>query len=117
MKVVKRENPKSSHHKKKFFSFTLYLYEMWMFTKLIVYLFHDVYKSNHYAMHLKLITVLYVNYISIKLEGKNSYQKSHTVLFITKKVKYEHFYAVCKYRLLIFITKLIMSKNHEIISN
>ena len=30
----------------------------------------DVYKSNHYAVHLKL-SVLYVSYISVKLEEKN----------------------------------------------
>ena len=31
---------------------------------------HDVRKSNHYAVHLKL-TQCYVNCISLKLEGKN----------------------------------------------
>ena len=36
-----------------------------MFTKLVMYI-----KSNHYAIHLKL-SVLYVNYISVKLEEKN----------------------------------------------
>ena len=30
--------------------------------------FHDVCKSNHYVVHLKIIHVLYVNYTSIKLE-------------------------------------------------
>ena len=32
--------------------------------------FHDVCKSNHYAIHLKLIKHCLVNYISIKLEVK-----------------------------------------------
>lgn len=42
MRVVKRVNPKSSHQKEK------------MFTNLLWPLFHDVCKSNHYAVHLKL---------------------------------------------------------------
>ena len=33
-------------------------------------MFHDVCESNHYAIHLELSTVLYVNYISVKLEEK-----------------------------------------------
>ena len=36
-----------------------------MFTKLVMYI-----KSNHHATYLKL-SVLYVNYISVKLEEKN----------------------------------------------
>ena len=40
-----------------------------MFTKLPVTALHDVCKSNHYAVHLKL-TELCINYISVKLEGK-----------------------------------------------
>ena len=34
--------------------------------------YHDVSKSNHYAVQLKTYTMLYVNYISIKLEEKKA---------------------------------------------
>ena len=79
MKVVKRVNPKSSNRKEKYFSISLisYLYEIIMSLKLLQQSFHDVCKSNHFAVHLKL-----VDYISIKLEEKvltlsweNAYEK------------------------------------------
>ena len=43
-----------------------------MFTKL----YCDTYvcESNHYAIYLELSTVLYVNYISVKLEEKRKKQ-------------------------------------------
>lgn len=54
------------------FSISLILYlarMMDLSLKLIVESsFHDVYKSDHYAVHLKLSAVLYVNYICVKLE-------------------------------------------------
>ena len=54
MQVVERVNPRSSHHKKKyFFPFILYLCEI-----MCVHYTCDnhfmMYKSNHYAVHPKL---------------------------------------------------------------
>ena len=61
----------TSHHKEKVFSISSVLYlsddEI---SSLNLLWFHNEYKSNHYAVHLKLIQVLYVNYISVKLEEK-----------------------------------------------
>ena len=39
-------------------------------------MFHDVCESNHYAIYLELSTVLYVNYISVKLEEKKEKETS-----------------------------------------
>ena len=78
MKDVKRVNPNSSYHKgkKTFFpiSLMLYLYEL---TDVDYHTYcgnhyHDVFKSNHYVVQLKTYTMLYVNYISIKLEEKKA---------------------------------------------
>ena len=62
--------------KKPFFpiSLMLYLYEL-MDVDYHTYCgnhYHDVGKSNHYAVQLKTYTMLYVNYISIKLEEKKA---------------------------------------------
>ena len=57
MKAVQRVNPKSSHHKKKDFFYFFYFISIGddgCSLKLLSS-FHDVYKSNHYTVHLKLI--------------------------------------------------------------
>ena len=55
-----------------FFLF-FYIYEMMVFTKLIVGIIPC--KSNHYAVHLKLMFVLHVNDISMKREKLKGYFK------------------------------------------
>ena len=66
MKVVKKVNPKSSHHKKNIFfliSLILYLHEMIDVHKTYCGL-HNVRKSNDYAVHLDLYSIvcqLYLN--------------------------------------------------------
>ena len=59
MKVVNRVNPKCSHEEEKFFFyfFNLYIY-IYIYDGKSLNLwqsFHDVFKSNPYVVHLKLI--------------------------------------------------------------
>ena len=70
VRVVKRVVLKNFHHKEKsFFFFPLNsVYEVMDSHNLLWSSFHDVCKSNHDPV---TNTVLYVNYISIKLEEKN----------------------------------------------
>ena len=51
MKVVKRVNPKSSHHKEKYFSFILYLFEIMDV--------HKTYCGNHFMIYLSKSITLY----------------------------------------------------------
>lgn len=44
--------------------------------------FHNVYMSNHHDLHFKYLTILYVNYISIKMKLK---QKKDP----TRKLEYQ----------------------------
>ena len=80
-KVVKRVDPKRSHHKEIFFVpiFLLLLFfyyicmRRWMLAKPSIHPccghhFTIYVKSNHHAIHLKLIQVMYINYFSIKVE-------------------------------------------------
>ena len=56
MKAVERVSPKSSQHKENIFSFSFV--SIWDDACSLNFLwlsFHDRYKSNHYAIHLKLI--------------------------------------------------------------
>ena len=64
-KAVKRVNPKSSHHQKKvFFRFFLNFGDAGCSLNLLWQPFHDACKSNHYAVHLKLIIHCYMSIIS-----------------------------------------------------
>ena len=49
--IVKRVNPKSSHHKENFFSSILYLYEMMDI--------HQTYCDDHFMMFVSHIFMLY----------------------------------------------------------
>ena len=70
MKAVKKVNPKSPHCKENFMSLIMYLYEMMDV--------HEIYCDNHFIMLYTLNLVLYVNYISIKLENiLNDIQRLH----------------------------------------
>ena len=72
MKVVKKVNPKISHCKEKFFSMSLILY---LYENMDV---HKIYCDNHFIILYTLNLVLYVNYISIKLENILNYiQRLH----------------------------------------
>ena len=77
MEVVKRVNPKSSHHKEKIFFliffFFLYYKRWWILTKLIV-VNTSQYVSQTLYFTLLMYIMLYVNYISIKLNKKKKTQ-------------------------------------------
>ena len=72
MKAVKRVNSKSSYHKEKnFLSFfwAFYFYCIYMKRGMLTKL-----TGNHFTMYLSQtlnLTVMYVNYISIKIGEKN----------------------------------------------
>ena len=60
LKVVKRIDLKSSHHKEKIF----FVYIWWWMLNLLWQSFHKICKSNHYALHLEHIQCsiqLYIN--------------------------------------------------------
>ena len=82
MKVVKTVNPEFLSQGKHFFYFFNFV-TIWgdrCSLNLLWSSFHDVCKSNHYAGHLKP-TVLYINYVSTKLEEKN-YHINLTMQFV-----------------------------------
>ena len=86
IKAVKRVNPRSTHHKKILFFYCFIYIKIYDIIYDICYDIyddgwsldslwqpsHDICKSNHYAVHFKLNIVLYVNYILIKWEEKNT---------------------------------------------
>lgn len=63
----------SSQEKNVFIFILSFIYSRWcirwILTKLLMVIINAVCKSRHYALHLKH-TVLYGNYISVKLEGQ-----------------------------------------------
>ena len=70
LKVAKSVASGSSHHRKKNFFFFVSVWDDGCSLKSLWQSLHNIYKPSYSIVHLKLITVLYVNDISIKLEKK-----------------------------------------------